>query len=98
MTVRRAAIATSIAALVFVVMTIAVAAADQRYRVEGRDTFVIGSRDMRSEIAYRGTQTLHIARVHGSRKYTATVVYERSDQGMLTRAHGSFESTISASM
>jgi hypothetical protein len=96
MTVRRFAVANAVAALVFVVMTVTVAAADQNYRVDGRDTFVIGSRDMRSEIAYRGTQTLHIQRVRGGRKYTATVTYERNDQGTLSRSRGSYESTISA--
>jgi len=95
MTVRRAAVASSIAALVFVVMTIAVAGADQQYRVEGKDTFVIGSRDMRSEIGYKGTQKLHIQSVHGGRKYTATVSYQRTDQGAITRAQGSYVSTIS---
>jgi hypothetical protein len=97
MTVRRAAVASSIAALVFVVMTVAAASADQQYRVEGRDTFVIGARDMRSEIAYKGTQTLHVQNVRGGRKYVATVTYERNDQGAISRARGSYESTISAS-
>jgi hypothetical protein len=97
MTVRRAAVASSIAALVFVVMTVAVAAADQQYRVDGRDTFVIGSREMRSDIAYKGTQTLHIQSVRGGHRYTATVTYQRNDQGAITRARGSYESTISAS-
>jgi len=97
MILRRAAVASFIAALVLVVMTVTVAAADQQYRVDGRDTFVIGSRDMRSEIAYKGMQTLHIQSVRGGRKYVATVTYDRTDQGAVTRAHGSYESTISAS-
>jgi len=97
MTLRRRAVAGPIAALVFVVMTITVAAADQRYRVEGRDTFVIGARDMRSEISYRGMQTLKITRSADGRHYDAAVVYQRNDQGTVTKQRGSYASTVDPS-
>ncbi|MFN2461408.1 MAG: hypothetical protein ABR591_12085 [Candidatus Velthaea sp.] len=84
----------SVAVLVYVVCALAAAQADQSYRVDGRDTFQIGGHDVRSEIAYSGTQSLHVERDGRRRRYIARVDYERNDQGTHARANGSFESTI----
>lgn len=94
MTVRRRAVAGSLALLVFIVTAIAAAGADQSYRVDGRDVFQIGGHEMRSEIAYAGTQSLRVLRDGRSRRYVARVEYERIDQGSKARARGWFESTV----
>ena len=96
MTVRRRVAAGSVALLVYVVCAIAVARAEQTYKVDGRDTYQIGGHEVRSEIAYSGTQALAIVRENGARHYIARVQYDRNDQGTRSRAHGSFESTITA--
>ncbi len=68
--------------------------ADQMYRVEGHDTFQIGSSDLRGEIAYTGHETLAITRHGKTTHYVARVSYERKDQGATSRAQGLFASTI----
>jgi hypothetical protein len=93
MTVRRTA--GSLALIVFIVCSVAAARADQTYRVEGRDTYQIGTNDVRSEIAYHGQQSLSIVPDHGSRRYTARVLYERNDQGALAKVKASYESVVS---
>ncbi|GAC1534307.1 MAG: hypothetical protein NVS2B17_03150 [Candidatus Velthaea sp.] len=96
MTVRRRAAAGSVALLVFIVFAMAAARAEQTYKVDGRDTYQIGEHDVRSEIAYTGTQALAIVKHKGGRRYIARVEYERNDQGTRAHAHGSFESTVAA--
>jgi len=94
MTVRRRT-AGFAAFLVYLGCALSVAQADQRYRVDGRDTYQIGGHDVRSEIAYSGFGTLRIEQKGRYRKYTAHVEYDRNDQGTLARSKASFESTIS---
>jgi len=81
--------------LVYLGCAFSVAGAEQRYRVDGRDTYQIGGHDVRSEIAYTGTGSLRVERKGRSRRYVARVDYERNDQGAHARVKGSFESTIS---
>jgi hypothetical protein len=95
MTVRRR-VAGLVVTLVLAGSAFSVAQADQRYRVDGRDTYQIGGHDVRSEIAYSGVGTLRIEQKGRNRKYTAHVEYDRNDQGTLARSKASFESTISA--
>jgi hypothetical protein len=97
MIVPRRAVAGSIALLVFLVCAVAVARADQNYNVDGSDTYQIGGHDQRSEIAYSGTQRLHIVKTGDSRRYIARVTYLRNDQGTHAHVTASFESTILAS-
>ncbi len=94
MTVRRRAAAGPIAVLIFVVYAAAVARADQSYHVDGSDTYQIGGRDVRSEIAYTGTQQLRVVQAGKSRRYVARAQYLRNDQGTHERVTASFESTI----
>jgi hypothetical protein len=94
MTVRRRAAAGSIALLIFVVCAAALAKADQSYRVDGSDTYQIGGSDVRSEIAYTGTQQLSVRQAGKARRYTAHADYLRNDQGTHERVKASFESTI----
>src|ERR1700686_533421 len=58
-----------------------VRAADQHYLVSGRDSFVIGSGDIRSEVNYRGSQVLTVTRRGKTTRYVAKVSYGRDDQG-----------------
>jgi len=94
MIVRRRAVAGSIALLIFVVCAAAVARADQTYKVDGSDTYQIGGRDVRSVIAYSGTQRLSVRQVGKARRYYARAEYLRNDQGTHARVTASFESTI----
>jgi hypothetical protein len=94
MTVRRRAAAGSIALLIFVVCAAALAKADQTYRVDGSDTYQIGGSDVRSEIAYTGTQQLSVRQAGRARRYVAHAEYLRNDQGTHQRVKASFESTI----
>jgi hypothetical protein len=95
MIVRRRAAAGSIALLIFVVCAAAAAQADQTYRVDGSDTYQIGGRDVRSEIAYSGIQRLSVRPAAGNaRRYVARAEYSRNDQGAHARVTASFESTI----
>lgn len=94
MTVPRRAAAGQVALLIFVVCAAALAQADQTYRVDGSDTYQIGGRDVRSEIAYRGTQRLSIRQAGKARRYVARAEYLRNDQGTHERVTASFESTI----
>jgi hypothetical protein len=94
MTVRRRAAAGSIALLIFVVCAAALAKADQTYSVDGSDTYQIGGNDVRSEIAYTGTQRLSVRQAGKARRYVAHAEYLRNDQGTHQRVKASFESTI----
>lgn len=50
------------------------------YHVSGRDSFAIGSRDLRSETTYDGNETLTITPVQGGgRRYVAKASYDRSE-------------------
>jgi hypothetical protein len=94
MIVPRRAAAGTVALLVFIVCAAAVAGADQSYKVDGSDTYQIGGRDVRSEIAYSGTQRLSIQQTGTARRYIARAEYLRNDQGTHARVKASFESTI----
>jgi hypothetical protein len=49
------------------------------YHVSGRDSFQIGSRDLRTETTYDGSETLTIAAAPGGRRYVAKAAYDRSE-------------------
>jgi hypothetical protein len=65
-------------------------AADQRYLVSGRDSFVIGAGDIESEVQYRGTQRLTVTHRGKVSRYVAKVAYERNDQGAATSASADY--------
>ncbi len=94
MIVPRRAAAGSVAVLIFIVCFTAGARADQTYKVEGSDTYQIGGRDVRSEIAYSGRQRLSVVQYGKARRYIAHADYLRDDQGAHARVRASFESTI----
>lgn len=65
------------------------------YHVSGRDSFAIGSRDLRSETTYDGNETLTITAVKGGRRYVATASYDRSEAAAASARHtASFVSLI----
>jgi hypothetical protein len=68
--------------------------ADQRYRVEGKDSFQVGARDLRSEILYSGQETLSVRRSGTATRYTAHVDYVKIDGAQRSDERGSFESTL----
>jgi hypothetical protein len=72
------------------------AAADQTYSVTGKDTFTIGTGDVRSEISYSGRESLR--RRHGKAVtvYTATARYLRVDQGAASHVGASFVAEMAA--
>jgi len=88
---------TAATTLVLVVLLTAIASAEQKYRVAGTDSFQIGARDLRSEIAYDGIQTLTVTARGEAKHYVAKVDYLRTDQGTKARVRGSYESTVGAS-
>ncbi len=57
----------------------AMARADQRYTVAGKDSFAIGAGDIRSEVSYAGMQTLKMTRHGKVTRFKAHVAYTRSD-------------------
>lgn len=82
--------------LVIVALLLAARVTDshQLYRVSGKDSFQIGSRELRSEVAYAGTQRLTIAGTPNAVRYTAEVTYLKSDQGQVLQSNASFVSVI----
>ncbi len=69
--------------------------ADETYTVSGSDDFSIGSREIRSEISYRGRQTLQ-ARPHGDgTRLRAYVTYTRDDAGARSIATGEYVTDLS---
>jgi hypothetical protein len=71
-------------------------AADQRYLVSGRDSFVIGDGDIQSEINYRGTQVLTVTQRGKTTRYVAKVSYVRDDQGAASPATADYTVDYSA--
>src|SRR6202790_4679029 len=74
-----------------------VRAADQRYLVSGRDSFVIGNGDIQSEVNYRGSQVLTVTRRGTTTRYVAKVSYVRDDQGAASPATAAYVVDFSAS-
>ncbi|MBV8601414.1 MAG: hypothetical protein JO359_07605 [Candidatus Eremiobacteraeota bacterium] len=69
-------------------------AEEQVYHVSGKDSFQIGSRDLRSDVVYDGDQTLTIAHKGKTTRYSAKVSYTRVDQGATEKMLGSFVSVV----
>lgn len=66
----------------------------QAYHVWGRDSFQIGSRELRSDATYDGTETLVIRQENGDLRYTATASYDRTNGGNVEHATASFVSVV----
>ncbi len=72
----------------------AIARADQRYTVSGKDSFAIGAGDIRSEVSYAGTQSLKMTRHGKITRYRAHVVYTRSDGAVATDATSDYVADV----
>jgi hypothetical protein len=70
------------------------AAPEQSYAMIGTDSFRIAGRDVRTEIAYTGTQRLSIRRRGSVTHFTANAFYDRREGVSATHATGYFSSTI----
>ncbi len=85
-----------VALLVPVLLGTATAERHVYYHVSGRDSFAIGTREVRSEITYDGDEMLTIAPVAGGLRYAAKATYDRSEgSGASTRGTATFVAIIS---
>ena len=66
------------------------ALADQRYVVSGNDSYQVGRSDLRTTIAYSGTEQLAVVRNGARTRFTADVRYTRADEGGKVPARASF--------
>jgi hypothetical protein len=83
--------------LSFTLVLVSVAAsalADQLYHVSGKDSFTVGTGDLRGDIAYDGTETLSIQHNAKAARYSAKVRYIRVDQGASSDAQASFVALV----
>ena len=74
----------------------ACASADQTYTVTGSDDFSIGAGDIKSEVAYRGVETLHRSKHGRVTRYSVHVVYTRNDAGAESDATADYIADVSA--
>jgi hypothetical protein len=65
----------------------------QLYRVEGKDSFQIGTRGVRSNVLYSGTEILKIVKIAGMNRYVATATYDRTEEGETHKLSATFVST-----
>jgi hypothetical protein len=68
----------------------------QLYHVSGKDSYQIGSRELRSDTSYDGKEKLTIRKVEGVTRYSARASYVRTDQGQGRSAVATFESILLA--
>jgi hypothetical protein len=73
------------------------ALADQTYAVEGKDSFTVGARDVRSNVVYTGKETLTSIRSGDGVRFAATVDYVRADQRNRAKVHSVFISLLKPS-
>ncbi len=70
------------------------ALAEHVYAVDGKDSFTIGARELRSDIVYSGKETLSSVRRSDGTRYAVTVEYSRTDQGTRAKARATFVSVV----
>lgn len=68
----------------------------QTYQVRGRDSYQIGSRELRSDTSYKGEERLTIRKSGGVVRYTARVTYIKTDRGEDHPSVASFASVVLA--
>jgi hypothetical protein len=73
------------------------ARADHVYAVDGKDSFLVGARELRSDVVYSGKETLSSVRGTDGTRYAVTVEYFRTDQGTRARARATFVSVVKPS-
>jgi hypothetical protein len=85
-----------VALLVALTAPVLADAPTQMYTIGGEDSFRIAGKGMHSKITYTGSQRLTIERLGKVTRFTASVAYDRHEDGAATRATGSFASVILA--
>ncbi len=70
---------------------------DETYTVSGSDDFAIGSGDIRSNVSYDGTETLHISRRGDVTRLRAKVAYVRQNGGARSHTNGGYVIDVSDS-
>ena len=68
----------------------------QTYQVSGKDSYQIGSHELRSDTSYEGKETLTIRNASGVTHYGARVTYVKTDQGQNHTNVATFESEMRA--
>jgi hypothetical protein len=68
----------------------------QLYTIDGEDSFQVAGHTVRTDIIYAGTQRLAIQHQGSVTRFTATVAYDRREDGAATHATGTFTSRILA--
>lgn len=84
----------ALVAVVAVLVAAQTPESSQLYRVSGKDSFAIGSRELRSDIAYSGKQRLTIRRAGNASWYTAQVDYRKFEQDQSQESTAKFVSLI----
>jgi len=84
-------------ALSAVAVLCAPAWADQRYVVNGNDSYQVGRSDLRTSISYNGTEVLSVARNGSQTRFKAQARYTREDDAGKVPAHATFVQDMSTS-
>lgn len=66
----------------------------QLYHVTGKDSYQIGSRELRSDTSYEGNERLTVREADGVTHYSARASYIKTDQGRGRAAVASFQSVL----
>ncbi|HEY1727100.1 MAG TPA: hypothetical protein VGG22_01820 [Candidatus Baltobacteraceae bacterium] len=69
----------------------------QTYQVSGKDSYQIGSRELRSDTSYEGKERLTIRSAAGVTHYSARATYVKTDQGQGHPSVATFESEMQPS-
>ncbi len=68
----------------------------QIYQVSGKDSYQIGSRELRADTTYQGKESLTIRQRDGVTRYSARATYIKTDQGQGRSNVATFESALLA--
>jgi hypothetical protein len=88
--------ARSAIAILAVLLSAGSAERHQLYHVSGKDSYQIGSRELRSDTSYDGKEKLTIRKVDGVTRFSAHASYVKTDQGQGRSAVATFESVLLA--
>jgi hypothetical protein len=81
-------------AILVLLLAAQTAESHQTYRVSGKDSYRIGSHELRSDTSYEGKETLTIHNAGGVTRFTAQVAYNRIDAGQVRQDKARFVTEI----
>ena len=87
-------VARSSMAILALLLTAGSTESHQNYQVSGKDSYQIGSRELRSDTSYQGRERLTIKKTAGLTRYTARATYTKTDQGQGRPSVATFESVL----